>query len=375
MLDCCSSSPSRPALYVGGQVYRRSGFPASHPLAIPRAAAVEEMCRALGWLDGAFLESPVATRAQLLRFHDAAYVDALERADREGLATLEDRERFALGTMSNPVFSGVFTRASTSVGGSILAAQCAMERRVVFHPAGGTHHGQKARASGFCYFNDPVFAILEMLALGARRVAYVDFDAHHGDGVEDAFADDPRVFTISVHEAGRWPHTGALDERRAGQARNLPVPQGLNDDEFALLVDEAAAPLIRRFQPDGIVCVVGADALRGDPLAKLNLSNGALQRAALRVAALAPAVVMLGGGGYNPWTLVRGWSGLWGRLAGFMTPDPLPAAAKAVLAGFTCDLVDDDDIDPTWLTSLDDPPFGGPVRDEIREIVAAALAP
>jgi len=375
MVDRQSSSPSRRALYVGERVYRRSSFPASHPLAIPRAAAVEEMCRALGWLDGAFLESPVATRAQLLRFHDASYIDALERADREGLATIEDRERFALGTMSNPVFKGVFERASTTVGGSILAAQRAMEGRLVFHPAGGTHHGQKARASGFCYFNDPVFAILEMLTLGAQRVAYIDFDAHHGDGVEDAFADDPRVLTISIHEDGRWPHTGALAERRAGQARNLPVPQGLNDDEFALLVDEAVALLIERFQPDGLVCVVGADALRGDPLARLSLSNNALQRAVQRVAALAPAGVVLGGGGYNPWTLVRCWSGLWGRLAGLRAPDPLPVEAKTMLARFACDLVDDDDIDPAWLTSLDDPPFGGPVRGEIREIVAAVLAP
>ena len=333
------------------------------------------MCRALGWLDGAFLESPIATREQLLRFHDPAYVDAFERADREGLATIADRERFALGTMENPVFKGVFERASTSVGGSLLAAQIAMEGRVVFHPAGGTHHGQRGRASGFCYFNDPVFAILEMRALGARRVAYVDFDAHHGDGVEEAFADDPHVFTISIHEAGRWPHTGALAERRAGLARNLPAPHGLNDDEFAVLVDEAVVPLVARFAPEAIVCVVGADALKGDPLAKLELSNGALQRAVERVAALAPAVVVLGGGGYNPWTLVRCWSGLWGRLAGFRAPDPLPGGAKTMLAGFGCDLVDDDDIDPTWLTSLDDPRFGGPVRDEVRRIVAAALSP
>ncbi len=374
-MDRISFSPLRPALFVGGAVYRRSAFPASHPLAIPRAGAVEDMCRALGWLDGAFLESPVATRAQLMRFHDAAYIDALERSDREGLATIADRERFALGTMSNPAFKGVYERAATSVGGSILAARRAMEGRVAFHPAGGTHHGQKARASGFCYFNDPVFAILEMRALGARRIAYVDFDAHHGDGVEDAFADDPHVVTLSIHESGRWPHTGALTERRSGRARNLPAPRGLNDDEFDILVDAAVVPLVARFEADGIVCVVGADALKGDPLAKMNLSNGALQRAVERVAALAPSVVVLGGGGYNPWTLVRCWSGLWGRLAGLRAPNPLPAAAKSLLEGFACDLVDDEDIDPAWLTSLDDPPFGGPVRDEIHRIVSTALAP
>jgi acetoin utilization protein AcuC len=359
-------------LYVGAEIYARPAFPPPHPLAIPRAGAVEVMCRALGWLDDDYVTSPVADAADLARYHDREYVAAVARADREQGLEEEARRRFQIGVGANPIFPGMFLRASTAVGGSLMAARLAWEGRVVFHPPGGTHHGGRARASGFCFFNDPVFAILEFLALGADRVAYVDFDAHHGDGVEDAFAGDGRVLTISVHEADRWPRTGALGDRRGGSARNMPVPRGLNDDEFALLVDEAVLPLVRRFAPDALVVLTGADALAGDPLAKLALSNGALWRAVEAVSALTPAAVVLGGGGYNPWNVVRGWSGLWARLKGLPIPDPLPAPARALLEGLRSPRVRE--IDPGWLTTLSDPPRRGAVREEICAVVAASLA-
>ena len=359
-------------LYVGAEIYSQTAFPRLHPLGIPRAGSVEAMCRALGWLDDAYVKSPVASRADLERYHDPDYVEALARADREQRVDEATRQRHQIGAANNPVFPGMFARASTAVGGSLLAARLAWEGRMVFHPPGGTHHGGRAKASGFCFFNDPVFAILEFLAAGARRVAYVDFDAHHGDGVEDAFAEEPRVMTISIHEADRWPRTGALNDRRGGQARNMPVPCGLNDDEFAVLVDEAVLPLVARFAPDAVVVLTGADALKGDPLAKLALSNGALWRAVEAVATSARAAVVLGGGGYNPWNVVRCWSGLWGRLAGFDIPEPLPPEAQAVLAGLWSGRVRE--IDPAWLTTLADPARGGLVRPEIRDIVAASLA-
>lgn len=363
----------RSPLYIGAEIFARAAFPPPHPLAIPRAGAVEALCRALGWLDGNYVTSPVASRAELERYHDPAYIEALARADREQRLDEASRARFQIGVGANPIFPGMFERASTAVGGSMRAARLAWEGRIVFHPPGGTHHGRRGQASGFCFLNDPVFAVLEFLRLGAARVAYVDFDAHHGDGVEDAFADDPRVMTISIHEQNRWPRTGALHDRRGGGARNMPVPPGLNDDEFALLVDEAVAPLLTRFAPDALVVLTGADALAGDPLAKLALSNVALWRAVERVAALARGVVVLGGGGYNPWNVARCWSGLWGRLAGFAIPDPLPEAARAVLAGLWSGRVRE--IDPAWLTTLADPPRGGAVRGEIRGIVESSLFP
>ena len=358
-------------LYVGAPIFARAAFPKPHPLAIPRAGAVEDLCRAMGWLEGCYVQSAPADVASLTRYHDPAYVEAVARAEREQQVDAATRARFNIGVGNNPVFPLMFERAATAVGGSILAARLAGEGRIVHHPPGGTHHGGQARASGFCFFNDPVFAIREFLALGARRVAYVDFDAHHGDGVEDAFAGRSDVVTVSVHEADRWPRTGALADRRGGSARNLPAPRGLNDDEFAVLVDEAVIPFVARFAPDAVVVLTGADALAGDPLAKLALSNGALWRAVEEVAALAPAALVLGGGGYNPWNVVRCWGGLWGRLSGREIPDSLPEPARAVLAGLWSPRVATPD--PLWLTTLLDPPRGGPVREEILEIIAETL--
>ena len=277
--------------------------------------------------------------------------------------------------MENPLFAGVFERAATAVGGSFEAARLALDGRRVFHPAGGTHHGRPDRASGFCYFNDPVFAVLGLLDGGLDRVAYVDLDAHHGDGVEDAFAADPRVFTISIHEAGRFPGTGALDDRREGRARNLPVPRGLVDDELAHLRDEAVLPLLEDFAPQAVVVTCGADPLAGDPLSAMRLSNRALIDTALAVVDRAPRAVVLGGGGYNPWTLARFWAALWGALAGKAMPTRLPEPSCARLRALDCDLVDEEDRDPAWFETLLDPPSNGPIRDEIRAIARAVRAP
>lgn len=362
-------------LVVASDVYRRAAYGRNHPLAIPRVETALDIAADLHWLQGRVRPSPVAGCDLLTRFHTSAWVEALARADAEGIVSPEVRARHGLGGLENPLFAGVFERASTSVGGSYEAARLALEGRVVFHPAGGTHHGRPDGASGFCYFNDPVFAVLGLLDGGAARVAYVDLDAHHGDGVENAFASDPRVTTISIHEAGRWPGTGVLDDRREGRARNLPVPRGIVDDEWDVLIDDAVVPVLERFDPRAIVVTCGADPLAGDPLSTMALSNRALWRAVETVIARAPAAVVLGGGGYNPWTLARCWAGLWGVLAGEPLPDALPEVSRARLAALDCDLVDEDDRDPLWLTTLVDAPVHGPVRPEIREIARITRAP
>ena len=132
------------------------------------------------------------------------------------------RQRHNLGGIENPIFGEVFRRPATACGSSLLGAGLVAEGAVVYSPAGGLHHGRPDRASGFCYFNDPALAILDLLDRGVDRIAYLDVDAHHGDGVQDAFAGDARVLTVSVHEAQRWPFTGAVEDRGGGNARNLP---------------------------------------------------------------------------------------------------------------------------------------------------------
>ena len=328
----------------------------------------------LGWLgNGQYLDSPRATEEQLTRFHDADYVRALKYSEEQGSVSKELREKYRIGTMENPVFPGLFERATTAVGGSILAAERALSGETAFHPSGGTHHGRPDRASGFCYFNDPVFAIMTLLDSGLERVLYVDLDAHHGDGVQDAYAQDSRVFTVSIHEEKRWPHSGLVEDRAGVAARNLPVPRDFNDSELEYLLDKAVLPLGREFDPQALVVTCGTDALDGDPLSALKLSNLALWNAVEKLLELTGRNVVLGGGGYNPWTLIRCWSGLWGRLSHRGIPAVLPLAAQTYLQQLECDLIDEDDIRADWITTLADPANTGPVREEIKKLVEIVL--
>jgi acetoin utilization protein AcuC len=358
-----------PPAFVSHDIYRHATYRSSHPLAIPRVEAAVDLCRALGWLpEGELRVSPRASEQQLLRFHTREYLAALREAAQSGKVTAEVRRRFAIGTLENPLFPGVFERAATSVGGSIRAAELAREGRIAFHPAGGTHHGRPDRASGFCYFNDPVFAVLTLLDDGASRVLYVDLDAHHGDAVQDAFAGDARVWTVSLHERGRWPHTGDATDTAGGRACNLAVPAGLNDSELKLLLEDVVLRLGRAIEPQAVVLVCGADALAGDPLSSMALSNVALWSAVQRLVDLAPAAVVLGGGGYNPWTLARYWTGMWGVLTQRSLPTTLPPAAREVLARLECDLIDGEDVREQWLTTLADDGNEGLVRPEIEAL-------
>lgn len=357
------------ALFVGSDIYREAAFGKHHPLSIIRVSGVVDLCNMLGWFGpGQFRDSPCASVEQLAAFHDPDYIEALREADTLGRVEKSVRDRYRIGTMENPLFPGLFRRASTAVGGSIMAADLAMDGRVVFHPSGGTHHGRRERASGFCYFNDPVFAILTLLERGLERVLYVDLDAHHGDGVQVAFEEDPRVMTVSIHEEKRWPYSGPVEDRGQGRARNLPVPQGFNDAELDFLVEQAVLPLAMKFGPQAIVITCGADPLEGDPLSKLSLSNGGLWTAVEKLVNCSDRTVVLGGGGYNPWTVIRCWSGLWGRLSGRSIPGELPPAAQQFLGELDCDLIDEEDIPREWISHLVDNPNSGKVRPQIEAL-------
>jgi acetoin utilization protein AcuC len=360
----------RTALLVTHPIFRRPAFGRQHPLATGRDRAVLELIEAMGWVRPELVrEAPLADRAALERFHAPHYLDAFETAARAQSASPELRARYHLGTMECPLFEGLWERARATVGGAMLAAELALQGHVVFHPAGGTHHGTPERASGFCYLNDPVFAILRLLDAGLERIAYVDLDAHHGDGVEAAFAREPRVALVSIHEEGRWPHTGRIADACGGRAWNIPVPRGLTDAEFALLVETVVLPVVRAWS-DAVVITCGADPLDGDPLSAMRLTNGALIEAVECCVAAASRAVVLGGGGYNPWTTARLWAALWARLAGYAIPERLPRPARSILAALDCDLVESEERDPRWRTTLLDPPGDGTIRPRIRELAA-----
>lgn len=187
------------------------------------------------------------------------------------------------------------------------------------------------RANGFCYLNDPVLAILSLRHEGIERVAYVDIDAHHCDGVAHAFSDDPRVCLISTHEDRRWPFTGAIHDRGAGNEWNLPLPKEASDDDMDAALHRLILPRIADHRPQAIVLQCGADAVSEDPLSRLALSNGAHWRVVRALMNATDRLLVLGGGGYNPWSVGRLWTGVWATLTGQDIPDRLSVQAQKVL--------------------------------------------
>ncbi|BDG72522.1 acetoin utilization protein AcuC [Roseomonas fluvialis] len=367
-------------LLIGSEIYRGSTYGPKHPLAIPRVSTMLDLVQALGWVDPAqYRDSPRASVGELLRFHRRDYLDALLRAEHTQTVSADDRARFRIGADGNPVFREVFSRPATGAGGTLLAGRLTAHGGVVHVPGGGTHHGRPDRASGFCYLNDAVLGLLAWIDQGLNNILYLDLDAHHGDGVQDAFQDDPRVFTLSIHEDGRWPFTGASDDRAGGHAANIPVPPGFNDSEFGWVLHHAILPVIDRLRPQAIMVQCGADALEEDPLAKLSLSNNAHRAVVAAVMARAPRLIVLGGGGYNPWSVARCWAGVWGVLAGHAMPDRLPPAAEAVLRNLRAQPAMSAraawrDPPEHWFTTLADAPRPGVVRAAVRRAAAAALA-
>ena len=359
-------------LFIGSEIYRGSSYGAAHPLRIPRVSTVMDLARALGWLPpDRFRASPRAKPAALALWHEPDYVAALEAAETMGEATPEMRARFQLGTLANPVFPQVYRRPATGAGGVMLAAELIARTPGVIHvPGGGTHHGLPGRANGFCYLNDVVLGITVLQRAGLSRIVYVDLDAHHCDGVELAFTGDPSVRLISVHEEGRWPFTGALEDHAQGSAFNLPVPRGYNDSEARAVLHDLILPRVTEFRPEAIVLQCGADSLSEDPLSRLALSNRAYLEALTTLLPLAPRVLVLGGGGYNPWSVGRLWTAIWGTLSGNEMPDRLPGAAQAVLQALTWNGGSRPPPDPALLTTLLDPPREGPVRSEVRDRLA-----
>lgn len=360
------------ARFIGSEIYRGSSYGPNHPLRVPRVSTVIDLSRALGWLPAdRYLISPCAKPAALALWHDPAYVTALQAAEAVGVASEEMRARYHLGTLSNPVFAQVYRRPATGAGGVMLAAELLAGAPGVVHvPGGGTHHGLPDRANGFCYLNDVVLGIKVLQRSGLQRVAYVDLDAHHCDGVEVAFAGDASVRLISVHEEGRWPFTGLLQDDAGGSAFNLPVPKGYNDSEARVVLEGLILSRLAEFRPEAIVLQCGADSLTEDPLSRLCLSNRAYLEAVAAILPLSPRVLVLGGGGYNPWSVGRLWTAIWGLLSGQELPDRLPDEGSAVLRGLSWGGGGRPLPEPGMLDTLLDAPREGPVRAEIRERLA-----
>lgn len=276
-------------------------------------------------------------RATLLLAHDEAYIAAVERAS----ADPDARVGHGIGTGDNPAFEGMHEAAARVAGATCTALDHVLSGRATraFAPAGGLHHAHRDRAAGFCVYNDAAIAIARaLLERPHLRIAYIDIDAHHADGVQEAFYGEPRVLTVSIHEDGRYifPGTGSYRERGAGEGLgttvNVPLPPYAGARSYQLVMSEVVAPLVRSFTPDVIVTQNGADAHWSDPLTSLGMTVPGYEMLFTRLSTLADEVcdgrlVALGGGGYSWLTVVpRVWTLLAASLLRLDLPDELPTA-------------------------------------------------
>ena len=317
---------------IGSEIYRRSSFGRNHPLAIPRVSTVIDMTKELNMCSQyEFVIAPCAKPKLLQEFHSQDYISALQRVEISQKVTEIERKNYNIGTLSNPVFREMFKRPATSVGSSILAAELVADGGRAYALGGGLHHGKAKYANGFCFMNDLVFAIRRLRSLGIQRVAYVDLDAHHCDGIMEAFEEDDNLLILSTHEEGRWPFTGMLGDNIKDRVINIPLPRACNDDEFLLAVDQIVLPAVIRFSPEALIIQGGADALLDDPLSRLGLSNIALWQTLSYLTELSDRIILTGGGGYNPWTVARLWTGFWAIMSGRTVPSELNESASLIL--------------------------------------------
>ena len=238
----------------------------------------------------------------------------------------------------NPIYRGMYEAALLSTGTSVQAAELVADGtvRVAFAPAGGLHHAASGHASGFCIFNDPVVAI-NVLRKRGLRVAYVDIDAHHGDGVQNAFYADAGVLTVSLHEGGRWlfPGTGEVGElgkdAGRGYSVNLPLFPYTSDEVFLDAFDAVVPPLVKAFAPDVIATQLGVDSYVHDPLTHLALTTHGYVGAVERLGALGYPWLAFGGGGYDLDAVPRCWTMAYVVMLGREWPDELPAGSEGFL--------------------------------------------
>ena len=329
-----------PTTVVWAPAMTAYNFGHSHPMAPERMELTAKLAGSLGLLDldHVTVAAPhVAADAELCTVHSPEFVAAVrqvsENPDTPDLAR-------GLGTEDDPAFAGMHEASARLAGGSLLAAAAVLDGSAVraVNFGGGMHHASRDRASGFCIYNDAALAVQRLLDGGVRRVAYVDIDAHHGDGTQSIFWNDPRVLTISLHESGLtlFPGTGFANEiggpNAQGSAVNVALPAGTADAGWLRAFHAVVPQLIGAFEPEVIVSQHGCDSHRLDPLTHLNISVDGQREAATAIGNLAARYcdnrwISTGGGGYNVVSVVpRSWSHLIAIAAGRPVPlrTPVP---------------------------------------------------
>jgi acetoin utilization protein AcuC len=327
-------------LLVYDEGYLKYDFGAAHSMRQERIKLARELISSLGILQLPGVEEAAAvsaTEEEIAIIHSEEYIEAVKAAGRDPVAAGWTYMPYGLGTLDNPVFAGMYEASALHVGGSLKATRAVLsgEAAHAFNLGGGFHHAMRSRASGFCIFNDVAIAVQALLEEGARRVLYVDVDAHHGDGVQFSFYTEPRVLTISLHEDGRYlfPGTGFVKEIGEGEGEgysvNVPLPPYTDGDAYLMAFREVVTPLAEAFRPDVLVTQLGVDTHFNDPLTHLNLTTTTHWTIVQELHKLAHQVcrgrwVAAGGGGYDPAAVARSWTLMFGAMVEWDVEDRVP---------------------------------------------------
>jgi acetoin utilization protein AcuC len=312
------------SIFIYSEEMGRFDFGPNHPFKPERATKTYDLCTRYGvmsypWMS--VLEPEPLDQDLLTLFHEPAYLKLLKEAS-QGKVRLEMLER-GLGNEDTPILPGIYEWSLRAAGGTHVAMQRIIsgETLVAFNPLAGFHHALPGNAEGFCYINDIAIAIMDALrGSGDLKIAYLDLDAHHGNGVQKAFYGDARVLFISIHETGRalYPWSGSETEIGEGEGRgftiNVPLEPGTDDEVYDFVFNSVVPPLVTSFSPDLIVAELGADTLISDPLTHLKLTNNGYQNALKGIVALCPKILGLGGGGYDLYRTSRCWTLAWSIL-------------------------------------------------------------
>lgn len=325
------NEPGKEVLVFSNQFGSHSYGP-RHPLKVERLHLTMDLIEAYGLFDNPetpWLEASKADEDDVLLVHSPEYLQVLRQAN-TGMAP-ERSWQYGLGSGDNPVFAGLYDWSLLVTGATLECIRQVQDenRQIAFNIAGGLHHAMAARASGFCYLNDPAVGIARMIQNG-RRVVYLDLDVHHGDGVEALFYDSDQVLTISMHQHGHtlFPGTGFPEEMGKGPGKgfavNIPLAPGTGDDLYLWVFREIVPPLVHAYDPDVLITQLGVDTLATDPLASLNLTTNGFCELIREIKSWKIKWVALGGGGYDVMNVARAWTWAWAVMKGVDLPDALP---------------------------------------------------
>ena len=323
--------------FLYNDIFRNSDFGNNHPVLSKRVSNVYDFTKLLKLRKNInFIENKKANLKTLQLFHSFDYLEILYQTEKTQYISKDNSKKYNLGTFSNPIFKQMFSRHATSAGALVLATDLIKTKYdYVFSPGSGAHHAKQNMADGFCYLNDIAIAILVLQSKGYKKILYFDMDAHYGDGIIDYFKNNQEVCTISIHQENLWPRTGDYLYDEVNNTYNFPVPEGFNDYNFKKIIDELIFKIIKKFNPEVVLMQMGADCLKYDKMSKMELSNNSMSYLIKIMKNLSQKIILMGGGGYNPWVTLRAWTYNLATLLGETESLELNKKAKSFLHNIT----------------------------------------